>query len=164
MKAYRISKRNVVALILGIAALLLFALFTNAGKEGFKLTNDFSGQDQCLDSGPKDALMAPCGEGLGQQWSTKATTYIPPKKIMNQNPEAGNKCLDLTNGKPAMAECTNTPNQLWWLQANKTIQNVTAGLTKCLGIMNAGEKNKLVLEDCSPDVLGQEWGAAGSLT
>ena len=151
-----------MVLILGIAALVLFALFANAGKEGFKLTNDFSGQDQCLDSGATDALMTLCGEEPGQQWSTKATIYIPPKKIMNRNPDASNKCLDLNNGKPAMADCTNTPNQLWWFQANKKIQNVTAGLGKCLDIFNDGAKNKLVMQDCDAKIQGQQWSTAGN--
>ena len=159
----KLSRRWMALTLIAGVPLLLYFLFARRGKEGFmSLSNDFSGPDQCLQSGSKDALMAPCEEGPAQQWDMKAAAYIPPKKLINRNPAAGNKCLDLNGGKPSMVDCANKPDQLWWLQANKTIQNVTAGLTKCLDIVNDGAKNKLVMDDCNPDVQGQKWGTGGN--
>ena len=160
----KLSRRwTILTLLVVLTPLLLYFLFADWRNEGFmSLSNDFSGKGQCLESGSKNALMAPCGEGQGQQWDMKAAPYAPPKKIINRNPEAGNKCLDVNNDKPMMVDCANTPNQLWWFQGNKTIQNVTAGLSKCLDIMNDGARNKLVMEDCDPEIQGQRWGVVGN--
>jgi hypothetical protein len=178
MKIYRKTNAKLIAGLLLVLLLLLlvlrkprlprppFAANDHAAwgqTEGFmSLSNGFSGQGACLDSGPQDATMAPCGKFSGQQWSQKPQKqpFNIPQKLVNQNPAASNKCLDLNNGDPVMADCTNTPNQLWWVQGNKTIQNLTAGLNACLDIVKDGEKQRLKMQPCSPNAKGQQWSTS----
>jgi hypothetical protein len=147
----KLSKSNIVLLMI-LAIALLFFCMVNADQEGFmSLSNNFSGQGKCLDSGPTGAIMAPCGQYSGQQWSTS------PSKLVSQNPALAGKCLDLNGGSPIMAGCAPTPAQLWTFLPNKRIQNSDpSSKGKCLEIVNDPYRNKLQMNTCSK-FAGQIW-------
>ena len=83
-----------------------------------KLSNTFTGPNQCLDVNQDGSLfMDTCSSAVGQRWELQE---VPGVGVRIGNEFAPGYCLDYTTtnisnniGLPLLVPCNNTPSQVW---------------------------------------------------
>lgn len=86
-----------------------------------RLSNNFTGANQCLDVAGDGALyMDGCGQQIGQRW--RLDPVVGGMRLTNAFMPG--KCLDIFSGPqltiPLLTPCTNTPNQTWIIALSGT--------------------------------------------